>query len=443
MVQASILLIALMLFALVGAGLLIVREARQAFTAELEQQIDDSVAVLDEAYQQGGRDGLVATVADLTANRAVSQHVAGVFTLDGKPLAGQFTAVPVLEGWDRVELANTATRAPETYHVRMLVLPDVLLVVGRSTRLVDRTIGQMQIVLPVLGLFLVVGIAGAGVIVHGALAGELTRLEAALRRFAAGLMDERIALDGLPRDKIEDIAALVNAHLDQLQTSILTSERTAAAIAHDLRTPLTRASLQIQAIGGRGDIPLDAAAALTEATAELERLSAMCDAILRISTIDASVSRAAFTAFDLADLADEVAETYAPVFEDAERRLDYAPPDGAVPVVADRRMIGQVLVNLLTNVIAHCPTGTVARVRVTQEDGAACLVVSDNGPGVPAQERDAIFEPFHRLDPSRSATGSGLGLSLVRAAARHHGATLTTSDARPGLMIRMKFPALA
>lgn len=439
--RAAVTLIVVMLAALIGAGFLIVREAREAFTAELEMQIQDSILVLQDTYRLGGRDALVATVDDLAKDRTVSQHVSGVFTPEGVPLAGRIAEVPPVAGWGRVDLANTATGKDETYYVRTEPLPDALLVVGRSTRLVDRTVRQMQIVLPVIGLFLVIGISGAGVIVHSALAGELTRLEVALRRFAGGQMAERVALDGPPRDKIEDIAALVNAHLDQLQSNIAATERTAAAIAHDLRTPLTRASLQIQAVAGRSDMAPEAVNTLNEATTELERLSAICDAILRISTIEASVGKAAFTTFDLGALAGEIAESYAPVLEDAGMRLDWIAPARPVPVTADRRLIAQVIVNLLTNVMAHCPKGSTASLRVSADGGKPGLTVSDNGPGVPEAERDAIFEPFRRLDPSRSQDGTGLGLALVRAAARHHGAALVARDAHPGLQVTLTFAA--
>jgi signal transduction histidine kinase len=442
-IRAAATLVAVMLLALLGAGLLIVREAREAFAAELDMQIEDSLLVLKDTYRIGGRDALVATVDDLATDPTVSQHVSGVFAPDGTPLAGRIDQLPAVTDRGRITLENTATGKVETYHVRVEALADGVLVVGRSTRLVDRTVRQMQIVLPVIGLFLVIGISGAGMIVHGALAGELTRLEVALRRFAAGQMAARVALDGPPRDKIEDIAALVNAHLDQLQTSIAATERTAAAIAHDLRTPLTRASLQIQAVAGRDDMAADAAGALDEASAELEHLSAICDAILRISTIEATVGKAAFSRFDLGALAGEIAESYGPVLEDAGMRLDWVAPAGPVPVTADRRMIAQVIVNLLTNVMAHCPKGSTASLRVSSEGGKPGLSVSDDGPGVPEAERDAIFEPFRRLDPSRSRGGAGLGLALVRAAARHHGAGLAALDARPGLRVTLTFAAAA
>ncbi len=428
------------LVVLAAAGVFSVFEARRAFIEELRAQIGESLAAYVEVYRAGGRDALQGAVQSLAQDRTVPQHVAGLFTPDGAHLAGRIATLPVMTDETTVRMVNTQTGRTETFLVQRVDLADAVLVAGRSMRLITTATERIAITMPVLFLLIAAATVAAGIVVHRALAGELLRLESVLRRFAAGDMQARVALEGAPRDSIEDIGALVNRHLDEVQASVSAMERAGAAIAHDLRTPLTRVSLRLQALAGTDGLPREAADTLDAATEELQGLSQICDAILRISAIEASTNEAAFTTFDLGALAREIAESYGPVFEDAGLVLETALPTLPATVRADRRMIGQAVVNLLSNVLAHCPPGTTARLSVLPEGAALRLVVADDGPGVPAEERERIFEPFRRLDPSRSGAGTGLGLALVRAVARHHGAAIEATDARPGLSVAMTLP---
>ena len=104
-------------------------------------------------------------------------------------------------------------------------------------------------------------------------------------------------------------------------------------------------------------------------------------------------------------------------------------------------MLQQMLVNLIENAICHCPAGT----EITLATGeaprhSAYVVISDTGPGIARELRQKVLEPFFRLDASRSSPGSGLGLTLVKAIAVRHAATLSLEDNDPGLRVRISFP---
>jgi signal transduction histidine kinase len=111
-------------------------------------------------------------------------------------------------------------------------------------------------------------------------------------------------------------------------------------------------------------------------------------------------------------------------------------------IAGDRELLIQMFANLVENAIRHCPPGTRISLSLGAHDGTVTATVSDDGPGIPASERENVFRRLYRLDKSRTTPGSGLGLSLVRAVAELHGATLTLEDNQPGLRVRMAFPKL-
>ena len=103
-------------------------------------------------------------------------------------------------------------------------------------------------------------------------------------------------------------------------------------------------------------------------------------------------------------------------------------------------MLQQALVNLVSNACTHAGRGATIVVEVAQDAQGPILSVSDDGPGIPEEDRDKVLEPFARLDQARTTPGSGLGLALVKAVADHHGGALELSDAKPGLRVELRLP---
>ena len=132
--------------------------------------------------------------------------------------------------------------------------------------------------------------------------------------------------------------------------------------------------------------------------------------------------------------------------EEAEVYLDLSLEE-PLPMVGSRELVSQALGNLVDNAIKYVRSGETppetARVRVTaRREGAEIVVsVADNGPGIPAAERERVLQRFVRLEKSRSQPGSGLGLSLVEAVTKLHHGAISLSDAGPGLVVTLRFPA--
>jgi signal transduction histidine kinase len=227
--------------------------------------------------------------------------------------------------------------------------------------------------------------------------------------------------------------------LDRIATLMESLRQVSSDIAHDLRTPLTRLRGRLEANLGR-PAGVEQTAAMEATLTDLDALLATFAALLRIAQIEGGARRSAFQAVDLAAIAGTVVDAFAPSAEDAGQRLELEGRRSVV-IEGDRELITQMLVNLVENGLRHAGARAWVRVRCAVLRGRPVLSVVDDGPGVPDSERERLFDRFHRLEASRSTPGSGLGLSMVAAVAKLHGAEVSLHDAAPGLDVRVTFPA--
>ncbi len=210
-------------------------------------------------------------------------------------------------------------------------------------------------------------------------------------------------------------------------------------IAHDLRTPLGRLRQRLEACRIKRRSSVEYEAVVDAAIEDTDTILRTFDAMLRIAQIEAGVSRSRFTDIDLGSVAENVVEAFSAVAEDDGRTLN-AQIAAGLTVFGDRELLTQMLANIIENALRHTPTGTTVDVRVSGHPPGALLIVSDDGPGIPASQRERVLDRFYRLDASRTTPGSGLGLSLVAAVAKLHDAKLTLEDNRPGLRVSVTFP---
>jgi signal transduction histidine kinase len=203
-----------------------------------------------------------------------------------------------------------------------------------------------------------------------------------------------------------------------------------------LRTPLNR--LQASAEGAMSTlIPGSAERRVLEhVTVEVDRMRSTLDALLRIAL--AETGTVAREQVDLSELVGSVVELYAPVSEERGIVLESSVAPGA-HVLGNRQLLAQALANLLDNAIKFTPDGGHIRVALDGSGSAPQVIVEDNGPGIPADKREVVLGRRVRLDEARDFPGSGLGLSLVAAVTKLHGAHLVLDDAGPGLKVSLKF----
>jgi len=181
---------------------------------------------------------------------------------------------------------------------------------------------------------------------------------------------------------------------------------------------------------------------MAEAREESLQINETFDALLRIAQIEAGARKARFVDLDLNGVVEAIAEIYAGVAEDDGKSLSAEIVQSTHCLVhGDRDLLTQLFANLVENALRHCPRGTIIKLSVSRQGDRIVARIADNGPGIPAQEREKVFQRLYRLDSSRSTPGSGLGLSLVRAIADLHGASVALEDHNPGLAVVVGFPA--
>jgi len=234
-----------------------------------------------------------------------------------------------------------------------------------------------------------------------------------------GQLGERLQVRGTG-DEFDRLAIGINAMLAELERLIGDIRCVGNGVAHDLRTPLTRARARLERSRDLVYTPAEFQETIDRALSWIDQTLAIITAVLRIGEIEHGRRRAAFAPVDLVPLVREVAELYDPIAEEKAVRLIVdvgAPP----PSLGDRDLIFEAVVNLVDNAVKFTPEGGEVRLVLAAGRGCAVIRVEDNGPGIPRLERGKVLQRFYRSEPSRHMEGSGLGLSLVAAIAGLHG----------------------
>ena len=254
---------------------------------------------------------------------------------------------------------------------------------------------------------------------------------------AAGDLSRRVPMDGLDGMFARQAGSL-NHMLDRMERLVETQRHFAAALAHDLRTPLTRLSSLLSPERLAGDAA-QRQAAIDAATREAQSIVAIFEALSRLAEIEGGRHGAAPAPLRLDELVGDLAETMEPVIADAGGSLECGPLERAM-ILGDADLITQMLINLLQNIAAHTPAGTQARMSVRQIAGEAVLSVADNGPGLAADECTRVLRPFARGRDSIGRRGSGLGLAIADAIVRFHRGRIELVDNEPGLAVCIALP---
>jgi signal transduction histidine kinase len=210
-------------------------------------------------------------------------------------------------------------------------------------------------------------------------------------------------------------------------------------IAHDLKTPIQRVAVYLDDMARTVPSASDEGALLGKAQDEVAGIASVFQSLLQIASVESGSPKAHFKPVNLNQLCETMTEVYEPAAAAKGQSLVCAVPDKTVQVVGDKNLLGQVLANLVENAMRHTPEGSKITVTLAQNAGRAILEIADNGPGIPAAEREKVVRRLYRLDRSRNTPGNGLGLSLVEGVVKLHGGHLTLLDNAPGLRVRIEF----
>lgn len=246
-----------------------------------------------------------------------------------------------------------------------------------------------------------------------------------------GDLSQRISVDSR-WDDLGYMAETLNQLLARIEELMHGVKNVSDNIAHDLRTPLTRLRNNLEIL--QKSAHPDTSALCESMVGEADRLLATFSALLRITYIETGRQRHKFLNTPLNALIRDVLEMYEPVAEEKGIKISAQLDNSACH--GDRDLLFQAFVNLLDNAIKFTPAG--GMIQITLDDKN--VSIADSGPGVDMADREKIFERFYRAESSRNTDGNGLGLALVAAVVKLHGASITVADARPGLRVTIAFP---
>ncbi len=252
---------------------------------------------------------------------------------------------------------------------------------------------------------------------------RVREIRRATLRIAEGDLNQRLPTGG--RDELDMLSHLVNYMLDEIERLMTEVKGACDGIAHDLRTPLAHIRTLLGSVAQRLDAGEDAEVSgmVEQARLETDVLLDRFRAMLRISEIGALKRRGGFSSVDLTTLVREVCELYEPLAED--RGMVWNVQVADVPEIhGDRALLFEAFSNLLDNAIKFAPENGEVRIELVALEPGARLRISDNGPGIPGPEREAVLQRFYRGEQTRHLAGSGLGLSIVSAVVRLHDFTL-------------------
>lgn len=430
-----------------------VATAREA-TRRTDQEIRREMRSLVDIYDRAGVDAVNQSLIERAASEKPFLYL--LLTKDGRRISGSIEESPVEDfagqpAWATFQVTDVDRQGAVTKHpargLQQALDGGEVLFVGADAADDEAYVARVVRALwASAALVVLLGLAG-GVLVSRNVSRSMVGLIDVVERVRNGEQGVRARVRGA-RDEFDELAQGVNDMLDRLERSMQGHKHAGDAIAHDLRSPLTRLRARLETAyidveAGKGD----ATEALAQALEDTDGVLKTFGAVLSIARLQAAGTAPDPVVFDPADLAADIAELYEAFCEEKDIEFS-AELAKALTVRGNREFIAQALANLLDNAIKYTPSGGAIMLRVRRRSsGEVEYSVTDTGPGVPEEDRDRVIQRFVRLEKDRSQPGAGLGLSLVAAIAEAHGGRLELSEGPgkvgemgPGLRVAFILP---
>jgi signal transduction histidine kinase len=360
---------------------------------------------------------------------------------DGRKLAGN------LSGWtpSPSESGQFEDRGimrydrPSVSRLLPQVLPDgAMLVVGRDMH-DEFNIDQIVWRALAIGAACAAVLAFLGALVfRRQLEGRIAAIRRTAREIEGGDISRRVPISA-GEDEFARLGGDINRMLDQIEHLMEGVRHVSNAIAHDLRTPLGRIRGQLDEGLRRSRTTAQLTETARLAIVQIDDLIQIFDRLLQIAEAESGTRRQSFSPVRLASVIADVVELYD---AEAEARCIalLSEADDAAAALGDKNLLAGAIANLIDNALKYAGEGATVRVRTACDRDSVSAIVEDNGPGIPATERNRVVERFYRTDASRSVPGNGLGLSIVASIAALHGGSLRLEDAAPGLRASLVLP---
>ncbi|WP_304164076.1 HAMP domain-containing sensor histidine kinase [Phenylobacterium aquaticum] len=423
-------------------------------TRRTDQEITREMRSLAAAYDRAGMDALNQSLIERAASERPFLYL--LMKPDGARISGSIAESP-LDKFDGTPTWTSFSVTDADVQGRAIKHPARGLqerMGGGEILFVGADIGEdeayvVKIVRALWGagaLIIVLGLLG-GVLVSRNVSRSMAGLTDVVTAVRNGDLGARAHVRGA-RDEFDELAEGLNEMLDRLERSMAGHRHAGDAIAHDLRSPLTRLRARLEVAyldveAGKGN----AEEALAQALDDTDGVLKTFGAVLAIARLQAAGQAPNPTNIDPAVLGADIAELYEPLCED--KGIDFKAeliPD--LTIRGNQEFLAQALANILDNAVKYTPSGGAIMLRVRRRSsGEVEFSVTDTGPGVPEEDRERVVQRFVRLENSRNEPGAGLGLSLVGAVAEAHGGRLELAEGPgkvgeigPGLRVALILP---
>jgi signal transduction histidine kinase len=416
-------------------------------TRTMERETDSGLRWQLRYFDARGDAELPAAIAARLAHDSPHQNHYGLFTPDGRYVAGDLEVLPASLSLDSVRqthdrAAGTNVRlqvdgAQDTLRAMGEVRPNgQRLVVARTLADVRRVRGELVHALVFGGVLCLGASVLGGLLISVHQMRRVSAIRKATAAIAAGNLSSRLPNAG--RDELAMLAQLVNRMLDEVERLMAEVKLATDGIAHDLRTPLVRLRARLSNASSEvtGRNAEDLATVVAAAREEVDGLLGRFTAMLRIAELGSRQRRAAFSELDLEPLVGDLCDLYEPLAEEKrvvlERHL--AP---VAPVFGDRALLFEAFSNLVDNAVKFTPEGGIVRVRLEAVAAGGSFSIADSGPGIPEDERTLVLDQLYRGRQTRHLPGSGLGLGIVSAIVGLHDFALDISGSSHGTVVRV------
>jgi signal transduction histidine kinase len=375
--------------------------------------------------------------ADLSPERrldAIDEHLkqdpwrvrlAALFDPSGRRISGNMENLPPDLKTDNAVQSAVVDRIDESGSKRQAVRLIARRLPNGDMLAIGRNIDEVAEIAHVVGRAFALGVVPAvllclavGLVLSTRARQRIVEVNECVQRIVAGNLRERLPHRNTG-DPFSRLAMIVNEMLDEMETLIQSLAGVGSDIAHDLRTPLTRARLILE----RGRFNAKTLAQLQmvadRTTEALDQSLSIITAILRLTEIEKSQRSAGFGKVALAALIREVADMYEPIAEDKGiALLIHLPLE--LTVHGDRDLLIEAVANLVDNAIKYTPAGGQVQIGLFHSNRESIVRVRDTGSGISERERHAVLRRFYRSDKVRDTSGLGLGLNLVAAIVKLH-----------------------
>jgi signal transduction histidine kinase len=410
-------------------------------------KIDDYLTARSDRVITAERNGL----ADLPAERrleAIAERLrldprgvqlAAIFAADGHRITGNLESLPPDLRVDAPAQSADIVRIDPDHRERQRIRAIARRMQNGDVLVIGRNVDEAKEIALVVGQALALGLLPgfclcllAGVWLSVRAQRRVEEVNQRVRRIIAGDLSER-----LPARTVDEpfsrLAVIVNGMLDEMETMIHALAGVGNDIAHDLRTPLTRARLTLERGRTNAATVEQLQAVADKAIAGIDQSLTIITALLRLAEIENSRRSAAFGSVALDEMLREVCDIYEPIAENKNIAL-HVRATRRLTVRGDRDLLIEAVANLVDNAIKFTPEGGKVDIELVRGNGETIVRVTDTGSGISEQEREAVLRRFYRSDKIRSTPGIGLGLNLVAAIVKLHGFRLAIRSGPGGRM---------